>query len=176
MKRNQIPEAYRWLLSIAAPAVICALGWGQVIIQNHHLRDKAVQTYQNEQRQVLAVATRAIGHQLVESRRQGSTVGTAAAPMPMQALIHELNQTGNSKFQAFQIDAPSAKQNSRTLQSISLNLQAFQPPQQYPVDAFQPQFIPDSDQAAEPSHAFRLDPPSLTPPHTEPGWQKICLR
>lgn len=69
MKINKIPDAYRWLFSIGAPALVCLIGWGQVINQNHQLRTKTLQAYQAEQHRVLKLIAQMIGREIVQARQ-----------------------------------------------------------------------------------------------------------
>jgi diguanylate cyclase (GGDEF)-like protein len=70
VKMKKIPDAYRWLLSLGAPALICAIGWSQVITQNQQLQSKTILTHQSAQLKTLQVLSQMIGRQIIQARSQ----------------------------------------------------------------------------------------------------------
>ncbi|MBE9033268.1 hypothetical protein IQ266_26390, partial [filamentous cyanobacterium LEGE 11480] len=65
---KKIPDAYRWLLSIGAPTLICLIGWGQVINQNHQLQSKTIRAHQTAQLKTLKILSQVIGRQIIQTR------------------------------------------------------------------------------------------------------------
>lgn len=67
---KKIPDAYRWLLSLGAPACICAIGWSQVITQNQQLQSKTILAHQTAQLKTLQVLSQMLGRQIIQARIQ----------------------------------------------------------------------------------------------------------
>jgi diguanylate cyclase (GGDEF)-like protein len=106
---QQIPDAYRWLLSIGTPALICAVGWSQVISQNQQLQAKTIRAHQSAQQNTLQVLSQVLGRQIIQARRQAPTTQPpiAADPKLIQPVLADLIKPENSQaeFYAFPITA-----------------------------------------------------------------------
>jgi diguanylate cyclase (GGDEF)-like protein len=106
---KKIPDAYRWLLSIGAPTLICLIGWGQVITQNHQLQAKTIRTHQTAQLKTLQVVAQMLGQRIIQARIQQHET-----PRPIDIdqtivnpLLAQLSQPDNrpGEFYAFAISA-----------------------------------------------------------------------
>jgi diguanylate cyclase (GGDEF)-like protein len=110
VKRQPIPEIGQWLLSVGAPALLCLVGWGQVITQNQQLQTKTIRSYQQTQLHSLKILSHVMGHQIGNQRLQAKTAQTPLNPQQqiVQPMLDQLAQLHPTvRFYAFPISGPS---------------------------------------------------------------------
>ncbi|MFM2430390.1 MAG: hypothetical protein RLZZ511_1603 [Cyanobacteriota bacterium] len=112
MKIQPIPETYRWLLSVGAPAMLCLVGWGQVIAQNQQLQTKTIRSYQQAQLHSLQILSHVMGRQIGEQRLRAKADQIPLNPQQqiVQPMLEQLTQLHPSvRFYAFPISGPIAQ-------------------------------------------------------------------
>ncbi len=107
---KKIPDAYRWLLSIGAPALICLVGWHQVITQNQQLQSKTIRTHQNAQLKTLQMLSQHLGQQIIQARLQPTTAPIDVERQIIQPFLRRSQPVDNRpvEFYAFAVGAHSA--------------------------------------------------------------------
>jgi diguanylate cyclase (GGDEF)-like protein len=106
---KKIPDAYRWLLSLGAPACICAIGWSQVITQNQQLQSKTILAHQSAQLKTLQVLSQMLGRQIIQARIQplDPTHSIDVQRQIIQPMLANLSPADNhsGEFYAFPVGA-----------------------------------------------------------------------
>jgi diguanylate cyclase (GGDEF)-like protein len=110
---KQIPDAYRWLLSIGAPTLICLVGWHQVITQNQQLQSRTVRTHQNAQLKTLQMLSQMLGTQIIQARQQLPSAPAQPIDVERQIIQPLLNRSNPAtdrplEFYAFAVGADQA--------------------------------------------------------------------
>jgi diguanylate cyclase (GGDEF)-like protein len=107
---KKIPDAYRWLLSIGAPALICLVGWHQVITQNQQLQSKTIRTHQNAQLKILQMLSQHLGQQIIQARLQPTAAPIDVERQIIQPFLRRSQPDENRpvEFYAFAVGTDSA--------------------------------------------------------------------
>jgi diguanylate cyclase (GGDEF)-like protein len=110
---KQIPDTYRWLLSIGAPALVCLVGWHQVITQNQQLQSRTIRIHQHAQLKTLQTLSQMLGSQIIQARLQATANPVQAIDVQRQIIQPLLNYSNPAadrplEFYTFAVNADQA--------------------------------------------------------------------